>query len=271
MISGIGFAILGLQGFLLPNNFLDGGVTGISILVTGFANIHISILLLVFNIPFVILGYHKIGRIFGVRSLFANILLAAGLFFINIPAFTDDKVLIAVFGGLFIGLGIGLVIRGGAVIDGVEVIAHYTEKKSAFTSGEIILTLNILIIMGAALQFGPETGMYSILVYYTAMKTTDYVVDGFEEYTALNFISIEEESICALIVNDFGKAVSIFKGERGYLPNSYNNTTECKIIMTVVTRLEVHRIKEAVHKIDSDAFIFVTSIKEVKGGIIKKK
>lgn len=271
MVSGVLFAIIGLQGFLLPNNFLDGGVTGMSILVTGFANIPFSVLLLVFNIPFGILGYHKIGRTFGLRTLLANLLLAAGLFFIKIPVFTEDKVLIAVFGGLFIGLGIGLVIRGGAVIDGVDVIVQYTEKRSAFSSGEKILTLNTLIIIGAALQFGLETGMYSILVYYTAMKTTDYVVDGFEEYTALNFISEEEKSIKSVIVNDFGKAITVFKGERGYLPDSFDTHTNCKIIMTIVTRLEIHRIKKAVHRIDSNAFIFVTSIKEVKGGIAKKK
>ena len=269
-VLGVTLAVVGLQGFMLPNNFLDGGVTGISILVTGFADIHISVLLLVFNIPFVLMGYHKIGRTFGLQALIAILLLSAGMYFIEIPAFTNDKVLIAIFGGFFIGLGIGFVIRGGGVIDGLEVIAQYTEKKSAFSSGEIILALNTLIIVGAAYQFGIETGMYSILVYFTAMKTTDYVVDGFEEYTALNIISKNAEAVKFAIVNDFGKAISVYRGERGSLPGSFEIREDCDIIMTVVTRLEVHRIKEAVSKIDPEAFMFVNSIKEVKGGMVKR-
>lgn len=168
------------------------------------------------------------------------------------------------------GLGIGLVIRGGGVIDGLEVIAHYTNKKTGFTTSEIILVFNSLVILGAALKFGLETAMYSILVYFTAMKTSDYVVDGFEEFTALNIISKDFDAVKSLIVNDFGKAISVYKGERGYLPGSFNLKYDCDIIMTIVTRLEIHRIKQEVSKIDPDAFFFVQSIKEVKGGIIKQ-
>lgn len=269
-LIGVFFAVLGLQGFMVPNNFLDGGVTGIAILVMGFSDIHISLLLVILNIPFVIIGFKKIGYTFGVHAMIAILLLSAGMYFIDIGVFTDDKVLIAVFGGFFIGLGIGFVIRGGGVIDGLEVIAQYTESKSAFTSGEIILTLNTLIIIGAAYQFGIETGMYSILVYYTAMKTTNYVVDGFEEYTALNIISEESKQIQKAIVDEFGKGTTLYKGERGFLPGSFDTNTDCDIIMTVVTRLEIHRIKERVMRIDPNAFLFVNSIKEVKGGIIKR-
>ena len=126
------------------------------------------------------------------------------------------------------------------MIDGLEVVALHTEKKSAFTSAEIILTLNIIIILGAAYRFGIETGMYSILVYYTAMKTTNYVVDGFEEYTALNIISGNAAAIRNLIVNDYGKGITVFKGERGYLPGFYDHKVHCDIIVTVLTRLEIH-------------------------------
>lgn len=256
---------------MVPNNFLDGGITGISILVTGFSDIHISILLIAFNIPFLVIGYKKIGQTFGVKATIAVLLLSLGMYFIEIPIFTTDKVLIAVFGGFFIGLGIGFVIRGGGVIDGLEVIGYYTQKKSGFTSGEIILALNTLIILGAAYSFGIETGMYSILVYYTAMKTSDYVVDGFEEYTALTIVSKEYDLVKQLIVKDFNKAISVYKGERGYLPESFDLKHDCDIIMTIVTRLEIHRIKEAVSEIDPKAFFYVHSIKEVKGGLIKKK
>ncbi len=268
-MTGVLFAVLGLQGFLVPNNFLDGGVTGISILLLGISTLHISLLLLIFNLPFVIIGFKKIGYTFGIHAVIAMLLLSAGMFFIEINVFTEDKVLIALFGGFFTGLGIGFVIRGGGVIDGLEVVALHTEKKSAFTSAEIILTLNILIILGAAYRFGIETGMYSILVYYTAMKTTNYVVEGFEEYTALNIISGNAAAIQNVMVNKFGKGITIFKGERGYLPGSYDHKTKCDIVVTVVTRLELHRIKNSVMKVDPQAFMFVNSIKEVSGGVFK--
>lgn len=271
MLTGVFFAVVGLQGFMVPNNFLDGGVTGISILVRGFADIHISILLIAFNLPFVILGFRKISRTFGIQALMATTLLSAGMYFIQIPALTNDKVLIAVFGGFLVGLGIGLVIRGGGVIDGLEVIAHYTEKRVAFSSSEIILVLNTLIIVGAAYRFGIEAGMYSLLVYFTAMKTTNYVVDGFEEFTALNIISSDADYVKSLIVNDFGKAITVYKGERGYLPGNFDQHSDCDIIVTVVTRLEIFRIREAITAHDPKAFMFVNSIKEVKGGVVKRK
>lgn len=268
---GVLFAIAGLQGFLVPNNFLDGGVTGISILITGFAHIHISILLLVINIPFIIMGFRKISPTFGIQTLLAVLLLAGGMYFAEIPTFTNDKVLIAIFGGFFIGLGIGLVIRGGGVIDGLDVIGQYTEKKSAFTASEIIMALNVLMILGAAYKFGIEVGMYSILVYFTAMKTTDYVVEGFQQFTSLSIISGHSEEIKSLIANEFGKGLVVYKGERGYLPESFHIKADCDIVVTVVTRLEIHRLSEAILQIDPKAFLFVNSIREVKGGIVSFK
>ncbi|CAN5354971.1 YitT family protein [soil metagenome] len=267
---GVISALIALQGFMIPNHFLDGGVTGISILIEEVFHIPFSILLVVFNIPFLYIGYKKISKTFSVHALLVVVLLAVLMNFINIPAVTNDKVLIAVFGGFFIGLGIGLVIRGGGVIDGLEIIAHYTNKRSGFSTSEIIMTFNTLLFIGAAFEFGIETAMYSILVYFTAMKTSDYVVDGFEEFTALNIISKDYEKVKSLIVNDFGKAITVYKGERGYLPQSFGIKHNCDIVMTIVTRLEIHRIKEAILKIDPNAFFYVQSIKEVKGGIGKQ-
>lgn len=268
-VLGVASAVVALQGFMIPNHFLDGGVTGISILVEEIFGIHISLLLIAFNIPFLILGYKHLGKTFSVSATLAVLLLAALMTFVSIPTFTTDKVLIAVFGGFFIGLGIGLVIRGGGVIDGLEVIAHYTHNRSGFTTSELILTFNSLIFLIAAIHFGIETAMYSILVYFTAMKTSDYIVDGFEEYTALSIISKEYENVKSLIVNDFGKGISVYKGERGYLPGVFNEKYDCDIIMTIITRLEVNRIKRAVLEIDPDAFFYIQSIKEVNGGIVK--
>ncbi|MDX1601584.1 MAG: YitT family protein [Salinimicrobium sediminis] len=269
-IFGVISAMIALEGFMLPNHFLDGGVTGISILVEAITLIPFTYLLVLFNLPFLYLGYKKIGKTFAIRALISIILLTILMHFIEIPAFTEDKVLIAVFGGFLIGLGIGLVIKAGGVLDGMEIMAFYTTRKSAFSTAEIILTFNGLIFLGAAFVFDIETAMYSFLVYFTAAKTTDYVVDGFEEFTALSIISGECDQVKSLIVNDFGKAITVYKGERGYLPGAYNVKHDCDIVMTIVTRLEIHRIKEATIKIDPHAFFFVQRIKEVKGGIGKQ-
>lgn len=268
-VFGVFSALVALQGFMIPNHFLDGGITGISILLEEVFHIPFSISLIIFNLPFLFLGYKKIGKTFSVNALLAVLLLAALMTFITFPQVTSDKVLIAVFGGLFIGLGIGLVIRGGGVIDGLEIIAHYTNKKIGFSTSEIIMSFNSLLFIGAAFEFGIETAMYSILVYYTAMKTSDYVVDGFEEFTALTIISKECEEVKSVIVNDFGKAITVYKGERGYLPSSFKVKHDCDIVMTIVTRIEIHRIKEAIKVIDPNAFFYVQRIKEVKGGVGK--
>jgi uncharacterized membrane-anchored protein YitT (DUF2179 family) len=188
----------------------------------------------------------------------------------EVPTVTEDKVLIAVFGGLLMGTGIGLIIRGGGLIDGFEVITDFTQKNSAFSGSEITLFLNSLIMLAAVFSFGIEAAMYSILTYFTAIKVTDYVVDGFEEYTALTIISKDHDKVKELIVKQFGKAISVYKGERGYLPNSFEIKHDCDIIMTVVTRLEVHRIKNAILEIDPKAFFYIQTIKEVKGGIVKQ-
>ena len=270
-ILGVFMAVVGLKGFLVPNNFLDGGVTGLSILILGFANIHMSVLLVVLNIPFIIIGFKKISHTFGISALIAVILLALGMYYIEIPLFTSDKVLIATFGGFITGLGIGFVIRGGGVIDGLDVIGQYTKRKSAFTASEITLTLNILMILGAAYKFGIEAGMYSILVYFTAMKTTDYVVEGFEQYTALNIISSHADEIKSIIANEYRKGLVVYKGERGYLPDSFNVRADCDIVVTIVTRLEIHRLSEAVLQIDPKAFMFVNRLSEVKGGTVDKR
>lgn len=268
-ILGVFSALIALQGFMIPNHFLDGGITGISILVEEVFHIPFSVCLILFNLPFIFIGYKQIGKTFSVNAFLAVILLAVLMTFITFPQVTNDKVLIAVFGGFFIGLGIGLVIRGGGVIDGLEIIAHYTNKRIGFSTSEIIMTFNTLLFIGAAFEFGIETAMYSILVYFTAMKTSDYVVDGFEEFTALTIISKEFETIKSVIVNDFGKAITVYKGERGYLPSSFEIRQDCDIVMTIVTRIEIHRIKEVIKELDPNAFFYVQRIKEVRGGLGK--
>ena len=201
--------------------------------------------------------------------MIAITLLAVLMTYINIPVVTSDKVLIAVFGGFLIGLGVGLAIRGGSMIDGLEIIAEYTNEKSGLSTSEIVLLINSMIFLTAALGLGIEPAMYSILTYFTATRTSDYVVDGFEQYTALTVVSKEYEAVKSIIVNEFGKAISVYKGERGYLPGSFDENYECDIVMTIVTRLEMHRIKQAILKLDPNAFLYVQTIKEVKGGVVK--
>ncbi|MDO8967938.1 MAG: YitT family protein [Algoriphagus sp.] len=270
IIAGVLCAAAALQIFMLPNKFLDGGVTGIAIIVNLQYGIDINLLLVLINIPFLWLGWKKIGKTFAVQSTFSVFLLVIVLEFFKFPAITSDLVLSAVFGGILMGLGIGLIIRGGGLIDGFEVITEFVQKNSPLSASEITVFLNSLIMLFAAIFFGIEPAMYSILTYFTAIKMTDYVVEGFEEYTALTIISREHEKVKELIVKEFGKAISVYKGERGYLPETFHIKHPCDIIMTVVTRLEVHRMKEAIQQIDPKAFFYVQTIKEVKGGVIKR-
>ena len=270
IVLGVLCSAIALEAFMLPNKFLDGGVTGISIIVNLHYDVSLNFLLVVINSPFFVMAWKKIGKTFTVQSIFSVFLLVLVLELLEIPSVTDDKVLIAIFGGVLMGTGIGLIIRGGGLIDGFEVITTYFQRNSALSASEITIFLNSLIMLFAALFFGIEAAMYSILTYFTAIKMTDYVVEGFEEYTALTIISKEDDKVKELIVKEFGKAISVYKGERGYLPDTFDIHHPCDIIMTVVTRLEVHRIKLAIQEIDPKAFFYVQTIKEVKGGVIKQ-
>ncbi|MCR6722657.1 MAG: YitT family protein [Chitinophagaceae bacterium] len=271
LVLGVALAVLAMRGFMIPNRFLDGGITGISILFHEMYHWNISILTIVLNIPFVYMGYRKIGKTFAIQTSLAVILLSIGLSVIHIQAITTDKLLIAIFGGLTMGAGVGLVLRCGGVIDGAEVIAVFTKRKTGFSSNEIILLFNAIIFTVAATQFGLETAMYSLITFFTAQRATDYVVDGIEQYTAVNIVSAESEAIKEYLVNDLGKGITIYKGERGYLPGSYSIKTNTDIIVTIVTRLEIHQLQTAIREIDPKAFIYVQTIKEAAGGILKTK
>jgi uncharacterized membrane-anchored protein YitT (DUF2179 family) len=270
IVIGVLCAAVALEAFMLPNKFLDGGVTGIAIIINLVYKVNLNLLLVLINIPFLLIGWKIIGKTFALQSTLSIALLTIVLHFLEIEPITNDKVLIAVFGGVLMGTGIGLIIRGGGLIDGFEVITEFFQKNSAFSGSEITVFLNSLIMLVAAYFFGVEPALYSILTYFTAIKMTDYVVEGFEEYTALTVISREDEKVKELIVKEFGKAISVYKGERGYLPETFHIKHPCDIIMTVVTRLEVHRMKEAIQEIDPKAFFYVQTIKEVKGGVIKR-
>ena len=271
ILIGTVLAVLAMKGFMIPNRFMDGGIIGISILLHEIFHINISFLVIILNVLFVYLGYKRIGKTFAVQTTIAVLLLSVGLLFIDINSITHDKLLIAIFGGILMGTGVGLVIRGGGVIDGAEVIAVFTGRKTGFSNSEIIMLINSIIFLVAAFQFGIETAMYSTITYFTATRAIHYVVDGIEEFTAMNIISSQQEEIKSFLVNEMGKGITVYKGERGYLPGSFEIRTDCEIIVTIVTRLEIKLIEDGVLVIDPKAFIYVNSIKEATGGVLKAK
>jgi uncharacterized membrane-anchored protein YitT (DUF2179 family) len=268
---GVAAAVFAMKGFMIPNTFMDGGVTGISILLHEIFHINISLLILSLNLVFVYLGYKYIGKTFAIQTSIAVLLLCVGLQFVDVPTVTNDKLLTAIFGGFFIGAGMGLVLRAGGVIDGAEIVAVFTTKKVGLSVSEIILFSNSILFIIVGLKFGIEPAMYSIITYFTATRMCDYVADGIEEYIQLNIVSAEFEQIKSLIVLTYKKGIAVYKGERGYRPNSFEERQEVDIVVTVITRLELLKIREAIFEIDAQAFIFVSSIKEARGGILKKK
>ncbi len=271
IVVGCSLAVFAMKGFMIPNQFMDGGVTGVSLLLHEVYDFNISMLILVFNLPFIYLGFRRIGKTFAVQTTLAVILLALGLFFIDIEPVTKDKLLIAIFGGALIGTGVGMVIRCGGVIDGAEVIAVFTKRRTGFSNSEIILLFNTFIFAGAAFHLGLESAMYSLITYFAATRATDYVVDGIEQYTSINIISAHHDKVKDFLVNELGKGITVYKGERGYLPGSFDVKSDCEIIVTIVTRLEINQIQDSIMEIDPKAFIYIQSINEASGGILKEK
>lgn len=270
ILIGIVSAGFGLKGFLLPNLFIDGGAMGISLLLSETTNVSLSILIVAINLPFLLLGYSQIGKQFALKSIIAIIGLAVVVHFISYPLITSDKLLIAVFGGFFLGAGIGMAIRGGSVIDGTEVLAIYLSKKTGLTIGDIILIFNIIIFSFGAYILSIEIALYAILTYLAAAKTVNFVVEGVEEYTGITIISNNSDKIRLMITEKLGRGVTMYTGKGGYGKRG-RTLKQIDIVYTVITRLEIARLRTEIDKIDSDAFIIMNSIKDTKGGMIKKR
>ena len=267
---GILSAGLGLKGFLLPNHFIDGGVTGISLIVNAVSGIPLPFLLLLLNLRFILLGLTQMGRSFAVKSILAISGLALAVALIQYPIVTSDKLLVAAFGGFFLGAGIGLAMRGGAVIDGTEVLAVYISKRTGLTIGDVILIFNVMIFSTAAYVLSLEAALYSMLTYISASKTVDFIVEGIEEYVGVTVISSHHEEIRQMIIAQIRRGVTVYSGKRGY-GKSGEKPNQSDIIFTVVTRLEIGKLKSEVEKIDPNAFVFMTNVLDVKGGMIKKR
>jgi len=270
MVIGIISAGFGLEGFLIPNSFIDGGVTGISLLVLELTGYSLSILLIAINLPFIILGAFQISRQFALKSILAIIGLALAVHFIPYPLVTSDKLLIAVFGGFFLGAGIGLAMRGGAVLDGTEVLAIYVSRKTGMTIGDVILVFNILIFSFGAYILSVEIALYAILTYLAASKTVDFVIEGVEEYTGVTIISQKTNEIRKVIIEKLGRGVTIYNGKGGYAKEG-DTLKDTEILFTVITRLEIAKLQSEINKIDSGAFIVMNSLKDTKGGMVKKR
>lgn len=270
IISGAVIYGFGLESFLIPNKFLDGGVTGISLLLQQLFGWNITLVIILANIPLIILGAVQISKKFAIKTVTGIVLLGLCITFIHFPVLRYDKLLLSVFGGFFLGIGSGLAMRGGCALDGMEVLAVYTLRRTSFTISEIILAFNAIIFLVGAFKFGFDVSLYAILTYYIVTRTINYVVEGVEEFTGVTIISGQSEAIKEKLVKDLGRGITVYKGERGYLPGSFEERYEADIIFTVITRLEVRQLRRAVSQIDEKAFVFTHTIKETAGGILKR-
>jgi len=269
IVSGIFAAAFGLESFLLPNRFIDGGATGISLLITEVLDAPIYLMLILVNLPFLFLGFQVIGKGFALKASAGIVGLSAVLFLFEFPEVTQDRLLVAVFGGFFLGAGIGLSIRGGAVLDGTEVLAIYLSRKAGLKIGDIIILINVVIFLTAAYFLSIEAALYSMLTYLAASRTLDFIVDGIEEYTGVTIISAESERIRHMITDTMGRGLTLFPAMGGYVNNG--RQAEYQVVYTVITRLEISKLYRELDKIDPGAFVVMSSINDTRGGMIKKQ
>ncbi|MEM9361603.1 MAG: YitT family protein [Bacteroidota bacterium] len=269
IISGIFSAAFGLESFLLPNRFIDGGATGISLLISEVAEVPLWALIIMVNFPFLIMAYKVIGKQFAIKAIIAILGLALTLMLITFPEVTQDRLLVAVFGGFFLGAGIGLSIRGGSVLDGTEVLAIFLSKKWGVKIGDIIILINIVIFLAAAYLLSIEAALYSMLTYLAASRTLDFVVEGIEEYTGVTIISQKSEEMREMIIDKMGRGLTIYNARGGY--GKKGEQMQYDVIYTVITRLEIRKIHLEIEKIDKKAFVVMNSINDTKGGMVKKR
>ena len=267
---GVCLATVGLKGFLLPNKLLDGGAMGVSLLLEILTKLDLSTLIVMINLPFIILGARQISYSFAFKSALAILALAVLVHFVTFPAITTDKLLIAVFGGFFLGSGIGFAIRGGAVIDGTEVLAISVSRKSSLTVGDFIAIFNILLFGISMWLINVETAMYSMLTYLSASKTIDFIINGVEEYIGVIIVSKNNELIKNAIIKNLGRGVTVLKGESGYGTTGHLHEMP-NVLFCVVTRLEVTKLLLEIEKVDEKAFVVQHNIRDTKGGMIKKR
>lgn len=268
MVMGVLCAAFGLESFLIPGGFIDGGATGVALMLERFTPLTLPVALLLVNMPFVYLAYRYIGKGLAVRALAGIIALALATSLLHFPEVTHDKLLVAVFGGFFLGAGIGLALRGGGVIDGTEVLAIVVSRKLPITLGDVVTILNVAIFGVAASLMGIEPAMYSMITYLAAARTVDFVAEGIDEYIGITIISPEHDRIRTMITEEMGRGLTVYRGQRGFHQEA---STETDILFCVITRLEVTKFSEEVEKIDPNAFVVMTPVRDTRGGIVKAR
>lgn len=266
MLIGAGLVSVALEIFLVPNDIIDGGITGISIMGVHFSNLPLGIFLTLFNLPFLFLGYKQIGKTFALSTLFSILVMSIGTYLLHpVAPLTSNPLLAAVFGGVILGIGVGLVIRGGGSTDGTEIVAILLSKKSPFSVGEVVMFINVFILSGAGFVFGWDHAMYSLIAYYIAFKLIDVTNEGLDQSKSVWIISDRYRDIGDALTQRLGRGVTYLDGE-----GSYSGENK-KVIFVVITRLEEAKLKTIVAEWDKDAFIAIGNIHDVKGGRFKKK
>lgn len=257
---------IGLEIFLVPNNIIDGGIVGISIITAHLTGLPIGLFLTLLNLPFVFLGYKQIGKTFALSTLFAIVIMSIGTTQLHpVPAITIDPLLAAVFGGIILGIGVGLVIRSGGSLDGTEIVAILVNNKSPFSVGETVMFFNLFILGSAGFIFGWDHAMYSLIAYFIAFKAIDVTIEGFDESKAVWIISDKNKQIGETILDRLGRGVTYLNGEGGF------SGSDKQVIFCVINRLEEAKMKSIVDEVDPLAFLAVGNIHDVRGGRFKKK
>jgi len=265
IILGSVLVSIGLEIFLLPNNVIDGGMTGISIIASHFTKVQLGIFIFLFNLPFVIVGYKQIGKTFALSTVFAVICFSIGVSVLHpVPGITQDILLATIFGGIIMGVGVGLIIRNGGSLDGTEIIAIILEKRTPFSIGEIVMFFNLFILGSSGFIFGWDRAMYSLMAYFIAFKTIDITVEGLNESKAVIIVSDKNEDISEAIMARLGRGITLLDGKGAYSGNKTN------VIYVVLSRLEITKLKDIVNGFDEEALITITSV-EGKGKRYKKK
>ena len=259
MMLGSILASIGLEIFLIPNNIIDGGITGISIMANHFTKLPLGVFIFTLNAPFLILGYKQIGKTFALSTFFSVACLSIGVSILHpFTGITQDTLLATIFGGIILGAGVGLIIRNGGSLDGTEIIAIIFDKKSSFSIGEIVMFFNLFILGGSAFVFGWDRAMYSLIAYFIAFKTIDITVEGLNESKSVIIVSLKHKDISAALTDRLGRGVTLLHGEGAYKGDTTN------VIYVVVSRLELAKLKGIVHGFDENALISIGSV-EVTG------
>lgn len=270
ILMGILAASFGLKGFLLPNQFIDGGATGIALLIAETTIFDLSYVVLLINIPFLILGYLQMSKQFVIKTSVSIAVLSLILALVEFPIITEDLLLVSIFGGFFLGAGIGLAIRGGAVIDGLEILALYLTRRVNISLSDLILLSNVFIFGASALLLGIESALYSMIAYFVASKTIDFFIKGIEEYLGLTIISKKNAIIKSRIIKEMKTGVTMLNSNGGY-GSTGKNDNNSEVLYTVITRLEYLKIQTIVSEVDDEAFLVVGGVRDVKGGLLKKR